>query len=118
MSDSDSHDNDDKTITPADMRQWLGREIAHVMKEAELRVRDATEFVTAYASGEIAEKELSERMNRYDARWGETTLQAAMAGEQMGDEEILRRLDAERTVTNSDWSERLKKTRLGPSRLA
>jgi len=106
MSDSDSHDKDE-TITPADLRQWLGREIAQVMKEAELRVKDATDFVTGYATGKISEKEASERMAQYDRRWGESALIAAMTHEGMTDEEILRGLDAERAMTEAGWSKRI-----------
>jgi hypothetical protein len=102
----------DEPLSSDDARQWLGREIAHVMKEAELRVKDATDFVTAYATGKISEREVSERMDQYDRRWGEATLLAAMANEGMADNEILRRLDAER-ATNTGWSKHFEDTTLG-----
>jgi len=41
----------DTTLTPTDLRQWLNQEVRDVMKAAELRIKDATDFVTLYATG-------------------------------------------------------------------
>jgi ribulose kinase len=90
-------------LSPAEMREWLQREVTHVMKEAELRIADAADFVTAYATGKLSPQEASERMKRYDNRWGEATLLGIMSEQGMTNEEILRRLDEDRALREKDW---------------
>ena len=58
-------------LSAEEMRVWLLDETRNVLKEAELRVRDATEFTTAYAMGKLSPAQAHERLRRYDARWGE-----------------------------------------------
>jgi hypothetical protein len=96
--------SNDTIFTLEEVRQWLQREVGHVMKEAELRVKDATDFVTAYATGKISAKEAAERMSRYDGRWGEASLIVAMPHEGMTNEEILRRLDLDRATPEEGWT--------------
>jgi hypothetical protein len=60
----------DDVLTPKDMKKWLGREVSNVMKQADLRVQEATDFVTAYALGEITAAEAAERLYQYESKWG------------------------------------------------
>ena len=89
--------DDDKGIpeylSAADMRDWLSQEIRNATKALELRVRDATDFVTAYSAGELTPEQADERQWRYLHRWGEA-LPGAMAGDHVTDKQILDRIDA------------------------
>ncbi len=85
--------DDEHTYTPDDMRSWLQRETSQVLKEAELRVKDATDFVMKFTASKISEKQLSERMSQYEKRWREARLIAAMPSENLTNEQILRNLD-------------------------
>jgi hypothetical protein len=97
-------ESNDIVFTREELRQWLQREVGHVMKVAELRVIDATDFVTAYATGKMSAKEASERMSRYDRRWGEANLLGVMPEEGMTNEELLRRLNLDRSTPATDWA--------------
>lgn len=94
--------NPDDTFTPAEMRQWLQREVREVMKAAELRIKDATDFVTGYATGEISAKQAAERMTQYDARWGEP-IWGVSVEENMSNAEILRLRDQAASSPQKDW---------------
>jgi hypothetical protein len=96
-------ESDDDSLTPRDMRQWLQQEVLGVMKAAELRVKDATDFVTAYAVGEITPEQAMERLDRYQSRWQEPIPGVAVA-EGMSDEKILRARDREAGLTKT-WAE-------------
>jgi hypothetical protein len=80
-------------LTPEDMRDWFQRELGDLTKEFELRVRDATDFVTAYRLGEITPEEAMDRLFQYEARWGESRLPYPWIREKMTNDEIVRRID-------------------------
>jgi hypothetical protein len=82
-------------IALADMAGWLRDEVRLVTKTAELQLKEATDFVTAYLTGKISGEEAMTRAMAYDRRWGESKLIAAMPDEATSDKEILRRLDAQ-----------------------
>jgi hypothetical protein len=84
---------DDK-LTPEDMVGWLQQEIRDLSKEMELRIKDATDFVTAYALGKITEEEMHHRQMAYLCRWGDSPVPGVMVQEGMTNEEITNRLDA------------------------
>src|ERR1035438_3550884 len=84
--------NDD--LTPQDMRAWLQQEVRDLTKAFELRLKDATDFVTAYAVGELTPREAKERLGRYQYRWGDSPIPGVSTEESMTTREILRRLDA------------------------
>ena len=84
---------DDSSLTPEDMRGWLKQEVRDLLKAMELRIQDATEFVTAYAVGEISEQEVRNRHSIYQYRWGDSPIPGVMTGEGMTNAEILKRLD-------------------------
>ena len=84
-------DNDDN-LTPEEMRQWLEGELRDLTKALELRVRDATDFVTAYAVGKLTPKKANERFILYSSRWGEA-INGMTVSPDMSDDEIVRRLD-------------------------
>jgi hypothetical protein len=115
---------DDTHLTREEMREWLHDEVKLVMKAADLQVRDATDFATAYIAGRINAEEASNRMFRYDCRWGESKLIAAMSDDKMSDEDILRRRDEEiSTLLGPDlatgsslWTERQRPRRRGKNR--
>jgi hypothetical protein len=85
---------DDDKLTHEDMVEWLQREIRDLSKQTELRVKDATDFVTAYAMGKVTEKEMRERLSVYHHRWGDSPIPGVTTQEGMTDEEIMKRLDA------------------------
>ncbi len=70
MSDTGNPD-DPVLLSVKDMREWLLGEINDSMKACELRVREATAFVTAYAMGELTAEEANKRFEAYEERWGE-----------------------------------------------
>ena len=93
---ADKHD-EPKFLSAADMRSWLGEEIRNVLKETELRLRDATAFTTAYAAGELTPKEAHKRWRRYESRWPEA-LGGISASSYKSDDDILAAMDkAERS---------------------
>jgi hypothetical protein len=102
--------DDDKPLTPEDMRLWLRDEVRHVMKAADLQINDATDFVTAYLAGKLSPEQAEERKSRYDERWGERTLEVVMNREatnrqDIADKEILAKLDAQRKHEEKNWGQ-------------
>lgn len=95
MTTQDEHDKAG-TMSVKDMQGWLREEIRDSAKAHELRVKDATELVTAYADGQLTTEEAMERLNQHDRRWGEA-LFGASAFPGLTDKEILDRIDAART---------------------
>ena len=79
-------------LSADDMRSWLGEEIRNVLKECELRVRDATAFTTAYAAGELTPKEAHKRLSRYGERWHDP-LNGIQASSYKTDDQILAAMD-------------------------
>jgi len=108
---AESNDSDNEKLTSEDMRLWLRDEVRRVMKNAELQIKDATDFVTAYAAGTMSPAEADARMALYDSRWGESRLIAAMPREGMTDEEILRNLDSDVSESRKDWAKILREKR-------
>lgn len=60
----------DGYLTPDDMREWLERERKALARGFDLRLREATAFVTRYANGEIEKGEAEELYNQHRKRWG------------------------------------------------
>ena len=87
--------NDPYHLSADDMRGWLEREITDIDKAKELRVKEATGFVEAYAQGEIAQDEMERRMYEYSCRWGEP-LPGVPRSEGMSDDQILARINKTR----------------------
>jgi hypothetical protein len=56
-------------FTPNEMLLWLRDETNLVTKGAELRLRDATDFATKYATGKMTAEEAHQRWGAYTARW-------------------------------------------------
>jgi hypothetical protein len=83
------------TLTPQELHAWLLDEIRDSAKAHELRVKEATEFVTAYASGKISPQEAVQHLRRYDKRWGEA-LYGSTASPGLSDEAILSAIDGAR----------------------
>lgn len=80
---------------PKGMQGWLEREIADIMRAAELRMKDATKFVNAYARGEITSEEAARRGYEYSNRWGDA-LPGVPRSTGLSDEEIVRTIDEAR----------------------
>lgn len=80
-------------LSVADMRQWLHQEIKDSAKAMELRLKEATDLVTAYSAGELTAEQADELHSRYYHRWGEA-LPGAMVNKGTTDEEILSRIDS------------------------
>jgi hypothetical protein len=81
------------TLTPDDMRNWLRQEVSELSKAMELRVQDATDFVTAYALGKLTPAQAQARLNRYQDRWGDEVIPGVSTDERMTNAEIIERLD-------------------------
>lgn len=95
-------------LSPDEMKGWLAQEIRDSAKAHELRVREATDFVTAYASGKIGAEEASARLLRYDRRWGEA-LPGVTTTESLSDERILEAIDRAReqeSFSEKPWATR------------
>lgn len=99
---------DDDLLSPTDMLVWLRDEAANVAKAAEMRVREATELVTAYAVGEISPKEANKRFHAYDHRWRDA-ISGVSSTQGKTDKEIRKEMDEARDGT---WEKRV----LGPVR--
>lgn len=80
------------------MKRWLELETADVKRAAELRLKEAAGFVTAYSNGEISAKEAAERQYEYQNRWGEA-LPGVWRSEGVPDDVILRKIDETRVAT-------------------
>jgi ribosome-associated translation inhibitor RaiA len=95
-------DSDESTyLTPADMRGWLREETRNVLKECDLRIKDATDFVTAYLGGQFTWEETEKRLSRYENRW-HSALGGVYASAYKNDEELLAAMDkAERELQKS-----------------
>jgi hypothetical protein len=81
--------------SPKGMQGWLQREIVDIKRAADLRIKDAMEFVNAYARGEISSPEAEERSYAYSQRWGDV-IPGVMRTQGMTDEEIVKALDETR----------------------
>jgi len=81
-------------FTPAEMVEFLRDEILTVNRATELRLREFSEFVTAYTKGEITPEEANERFSRHSSRWRDAIhggLLVPPGG--ISDEEIYRSID-------------------------
>ena len=85
-------DSRDGTLSVKDMQDWLRQEIRDSAKAHELRIKGATEFVTAYSEGKLTSEQAMEALLRHDLRWGEA-LYGASAAEGKTDEAILNAID-------------------------
>jgi hypothetical protein len=112
MSEKD-HSEESDFPSPEGMRGWLKREIADIMKAAELRVKDASELVVGYSAGEVSRQQAEALSNRYAERWGDA-LPGTLRPEGKTDSEILEALDrangerriGRRTFSRSSSTER------------
>src|ERR1700683_4740522 len=57
--------------TPQELRSWLSQEIKDMTRAFDLRLREATDLVTAYSLGDLTPEQADERSWRYQHRWGE-----------------------------------------------
>ena len=92
MTDKDSQR---EFMTPEEFQEWLKDEIRDSAKAHELRVQNATAFVTAYAEGKLTPEEAQDKLLAYDRRWGEA-LYGASVVPGLSDEAILQQIDAAR----------------------
>lgn len=58
-------------LTQADLEEWIKRETAAVEEEYRLRVKEATDLVSQFLSGQISQEEANDRYWRYQQRWGD-----------------------------------------------
>ncbi len=80
---------------PKGLQRWLEREITDIQKAAELRIRDAANFVNEYARGEISKDDAERRSFEYAQRWGDA-IPGVMSTTGLSDGEILARLNETR----------------------
>ena len=79
-------------LTPEEMRSWYDEEMRNVRKECELRVRDATEFTTAYLEEKLTPQQATKRIRRYEERWGDS-LGGVYASSYQDDAAIVKAID-------------------------
>ena len=79
-------------LTPEEMRAWHAEEIRDVLKECDLRVRDATQFTIAFLAGELTPEQANARLSRYEARWGDP-LRGVLTSNHRSDEAIVEAID-------------------------
>jgi hypothetical protein len=108
MTDQEDHDHTG-TMSVKDMQSWLQHEIRDSAKAHELRVKGATEFVTAYAEGRLTPEQAEAALVRHDHRWGEA-LFGASAAEGTPDNEILNAIDRARDTVLRGYTARTKPT--------
>jgi hypothetical protein len=94
MADQESHDRDG-TLTVQEMQDWLTSQIRDSAKAHELRIRGATELVSAYAEGKLTPKQAMDGLVRHDVRWGEA-LFGTSAFPNLSDQQILEAIDKAR----------------------
>jgi hypothetical protein len=87
----DMAESDDTTLTPDEMRDWLRQEIRDLTKAFELRINDATDFVTSYALGEITATDASNRLSAYQHQWGDSPISGVTVRDSMSNSEILKK---------------------------
>jgi len=75
-----------------DMHCWLSEEIRNVLKECDLRIRDATDFAVGYANGELTAEQAHERLRLYEERWPDP-LGGVFASGHSSDKTILDAID-------------------------
>ena len=92
MSDKEEPKEDPDHLSVTDMQSWLRQEIMDITKASELRMKQATELVIAYAKGELTPEETSQRLFEYEQRWG-AALRGATAQPHLTDEQIVERID-------------------------
>jgi hypothetical protein len=78
--------------TKADLALWLRQEVLDITKAAQLRIQDATDYVTAYALGQLTPEQAAERHRQYVRRWTDA-IPGVYASETMTDQELIRRID-------------------------
>lgn len=94
MSPSDRVDESEFPPPPG-MQRWLEREISDIRKAAELRIKEATEFVDAYARGELSVNDAAHCSYEYENRWGEV-LPGGFHCQGLSDQQILATIDETR----------------------
>ena len=62
---------DENYFSPVQVREWMHQEIADIMQASGLRLKELTDFVSAYSAGEITPLELRRRQIAYIRRWRE-----------------------------------------------
>jgi hypothetical protein len=94
-------------LSVSQMRNWLSEELRNVLKECELRVREATALTAAYAAGELTPAEAHKRFREYDNRWSEA-LGGVLASSYRTDEELIGAIDRNNAAQfkGTGWSER------------
>lgn len=111
MTESESND----TISPGDMQLWLQNEVSGLKRATELRLKDATDFVTSYAQGRLTAEQAMKRLMRYESRWGDSPIQGVFYSQDMPDDDILRRLDEDGSRHSRDFGRERKGSGKGRS---
>lgn len=78
----------EEDLTPDEARAWLRQETDILNRAHQLRIKDATVLVEAYAQGKISFEDFAEQHGEYMDTWGET-LHCIDLKKCVTDEEIL-----------------------------
>jgi hypothetical protein len=83
-----------------EMQAWLNEEIRDVLKECDLRVRDATDFTTGYLTGKLTAEQANERFDAYYERWDDP-LRGVYASSHQNEQSLLDAIDTNRKQQNT-----------------
>ncbi len=99
-------------LSVEEMKAWLDQEVRDVKRASEMRLKEANEIVRSYASGELTPEEATQRLDRYESRWGEA-LGGAAAADHVTDAQILEQMDRLRdrgSPLDSRWTRSVKRS--------
>lgn len=103
-------------LSVEDMRDWLDQEIKDLNKAKDLRIKEATAFVEAYANGKLTAEEASRRLMNYEDRWGDAPLLGTHAMPHMIDEAIIAKIDSAHATLDAksrEYHRRMATVRVG-----
>jgi hypothetical protein len=99
-------------LSVEEMNAWLDQETKDVKRASEMRLKEATEIASSYAAGKLTPEEATQRLDQYEARWGEA-LGGAAASDSVTDAQILDQMDRlrERSSTSRTlWAKNVKRS--------
>jgi hypothetical protein len=85
----DISNSDEDTVSVKEMRSALEEETRAVMKAADLRIRELTQIVHAYASGELAPTDATGQFMKHLDKWGDPIPGVVRVIQYATDEEIM-----------------------------
>jgi hypothetical protein len=73
--------SDEHLYSPEEMQDWLKVEIRQIRLASARRIAEASNFVEAYASGDLQRTDANQRLAEYEEKWGEVAKDLEVASE-------------------------------------